>query len=304
MTTTSPLQQLEQALDELDTQVSVLEHAALLGIKPVDAIGEQLIGWAAQGWVTISGDVRARRVRDSTPPALRPDEACLYQLTLYTSGDPKYVSADFTPDFIGREQRWDQGQRATWKLLRAPVNQAVRQRLEDTGKVKRRLVPNRRLRRAIAITAPTLLALALAALGVLTTPMLPYLMVCVVIVPALTITAVIGSIRPFRLPLTAQGRQLAQQSRQFATAMRTLLDERDPLPPTQSALDFYERALPIAMLHRMSRPWQTRLRQHYARDTTRHTRLLTDPSTTDYSRFTQRVSTAIHGVIPPGNGSQ
>jgi hypothetical protein len=283
MTTTSPLQQLEQALDELDTQVSVLEHAALLGIKPVDAIGEQLIGWAAQGWVTISGDVRARRVRDSTPPALRPDEACLYQLTLYTSGDPKYVSADFTP---------------------APVNQAVRQRLEDTGKVKRRLVPNRRLRRAIAITAPTLLALALAALGVLTTPMLPYLMVCVVIVPALTITAVIGSIRPFRLPLTAQGRQLAQQSRQFATAMRTLLDERDPLPPTQSALDFYERALPIAMLHRMSRPWQTRLRQHYARDTTRHTRLLTDPSTTDYSRFTQRVSTAIHGVIPPGNGSQ
>jgi hypothetical protein len=294
MTTGHPVPPLQEELDGLLAEAGVLEHGVLLGRSVVYAIGVQMMAWAARGWVRISEGPWVQQSESASAPSLPPDEACLWKLVL---GGPMEGAdrriADFSPSMRGTRQL------ASWKRLRYPVAEAVYRQLSGTGKAAPWRAPNRRLRRWALITLCALGLTGLIVLGALAGPAAADVVAALALLPIALIVAVLRRFLRTNGPApTERGQQLAARARQFGSALDTLLAAEDPLPPTQEALEFYERALPLAFLLGRGGAWEARLRAHYARDPSRRSNLLTASSVGDYSRVIEKVEKAITGVAP------
>ncbi|QLJ03656.1 hypothetical protein HZZ00_23490 [Streptomyces sp. NEAU-sy36] len=294
MTTGHPVRPLREELDELLADAGVLEHGVLLGRSMTYAIGVQMVAWGARGRVRISQGPWVEQSESTSALPLPPDEACLWKLV--RDGPMEGVDrliADFSPRMRGTRQL------AEWKRLRYPVAEAVYRQLSGTGKAAPWRAPHRRLRRWALITLCASGLTGLIVLGALAGPVAADVVAALALAPIALIVAVLRRfLRTNRPAPTERGQELAARARRFGSALDALLAAEDPLPPTQEALEFHERALPLAFLLGRGEAWEARLRAHYARDPSRRTNLLKPSSVGDYSRVVQEVEKAITGVAP------
>jgi hypothetical protein len=299
-------EQLQRALNSLYDQASVLGHGLLvlgraIAIESVArSIAHQILHLATLGLVRVIDDHTIQLTSDPGSENLRPDERLLLHL-LFTdrvNGAP-VRTASFAADHKGGYQV------ATWARLVSPVRGAADGELRRAGWAWARPVTARGRLRVLAILCfcPGLAGTVVLAQ---TAGEIPPAVGIGLSYGALAGAAVASAVPSTDWLLTGEGRRVRDAARTYAARLRELLARDDPLPPDHASLRFYEQALPFAMLHGFGSGWEKRLREHYARDTTRHTVLLNDPPAhglAALAALADTIARTIAPLRPPGADS-